>query len=77
MKSYFKQLNDSGEITLLLTYSFRPNITNPLVIEITKEEYETLFAEMQKHGEISESEEDEITDTEALQIITGGNVNEA
>ena len=77
MKSYFKQLNDSGEITLLLTYSFRPNITNPLVIEITKEEYETLFAEMQKHGEISESEEDEITDTEALQIITGGNANEA
>ena len=72
MKSYFKQLNDSGEITLLLTYSFRPNITNPLVIEITKEEYETLFAEMQKHGEISESEEDEITDTEALNIIMGG-----
>jgi len=72
MKSYFKQLNDSGEITLLLTYSFRPNITNPLVIEITKEEYETLLAEMQKHGEISESEEDEITDTEALNIITGG-----
>ncbi|MBQ6804562.1 MAG: hypothetical protein IJP04_07900 [Clostridia bacterium] len=77
MKSYFKQLNDSGEITLLLTYSFRPNITNPLVIEITKEEYETLFAEMQKHGEISESEEDEITDTEALNIITGGNADEA
>lgn len=72
MKSYFKQLNSSGEITLLLTYSFRPNITNPLVIEITKEEYETLFAEMQKHGEISESEEDEITDTEALNIIVGG-----
>lgn len=72
MKSYFKQLNDSGEIILLLTYSFRPNITNPLVVEITKEEYETLSAEMQKRGEISESEEDEITDTEALNIITGG-----
>ena len=70
---YYKQLNEFGKILWCLTYdNFRPNITNPFVIEITKEEYEALSAEMQKHEEIPESGEDEISDTEALKIIVGG-----
>lgn len=70
---YYKQLNEFGKTLWCLTYdNIRPNITNPLVIEITKEEYETLSAEMQKQEEIPESGEDEISDTEALNIIVGG-----
>lgn len=42
MKEYYKQLNDNGKIVMLLTYDFRPAINNPLVIQITKEEYTTI-----------------------------------
>ena len=70
---YYKQLNENGSVFFLVTYeNKRPNIKNPLVVEITKEEYETLSAEMQKQEEIPESREDEISDTEALNIIVGG-----
>lgn len=42
---YYKQLNENGEIVALLTYDFEPNITDPLTVEITAEEYETISAE--------------------------------
>ncbi len=42
---YYKQLNENGEIVALLTYDFEPNITNPLTVEITAEEYEATAAE--------------------------------
>ena len=42
---YYKQLNENGEIAALLTYDFEPNITDPLTVEITAEEYETISAE--------------------------------
>lgn len=46
MTKYYKQLNENGEVIMLLTYDFVPNITNPLIVEITAEEYETLLAEL-------------------------------
>ena len=42
---YYKQLNENNEIVTLLTYDFEPNITDPLTVEITAEEYETIVAE--------------------------------
>ena len=68
MTNYFKQLNESGEVILLLTYDFTPNITNPLIVEITEEEYNTLLAEIQA---ADSPDPDEISDAEALDIILG------
>ena len=47
MTTYYKQINENNELVLLLTYNFTPKITNPLIIEITQEEYEKLSAEIQ------------------------------
>lgn len=39
MKEYYKQLNENGEIITLWTYDLGATIDDPLVIQITKEEY--------------------------------------
>lgn len=44
---YFKQLDNNGELSMLLTYSMDPVITNPLVTEISEDEYSTLKAEIE------------------------------
>lgn len=75
MPSYFKRLSESGEVALLLAYdNYRPNITDPLVIEITEEEYAILLAEIEaaNRSEEPETSEDEISAEEALDIILGG-----
>ena len=75
MTTYFKQLSESGEVVVLLSYNnFRPNITDPLVVEITQEEYEALLAEIEAANQPEESETDEISAEEALDIILGGDV---
>lgn len=48
---YYKQLNENGEIVMLLTYDFEPNITDPLIVEITAEEYETISAEWREKAQ--------------------------
>lgn len=48
---YYKQLNENGEIVMLLTYDFEPNITDPLIVEINAEEYETISAEWQEKAQ--------------------------
>ncbi len=45
MKKYYKQLNENGEFVMLLTYDFEPTISDPLIVEITEEEYLALKAE--------------------------------
>lgn len=45
MKKYYKQLNENGEFVMLLTYDFEPVINDPLVVEITEEEYLSLKSE--------------------------------
>lgn len=68
----YKKVNTEGNTECLLTYdNVRPNITDPLVVEITKEEYEALLAELLTQ-EPEESETDEISAEEALDIILGG-----
>lgn len=70
---YFKKLKKNGEIDFLLTYEdYRPNITDPLVVEITQEEYEALLAEIEAANQPEEPTTDEISAEEALDIILGG-----
>lgn len=70
MTRYYKETNVGGEVKLLLTYEFEPSITNPLIVEITKEEYDELLAEIT--AEPDPEPTDEISDSEALSIILGG-----
>lgn len=52
MSRYFKKLNENGELVMLLTYDFEPNITDPLMIEITATEYEAIGAECREKAEL-------------------------
>lgn len=70
MTKYFKQLAETSEVKMLLTYDFKPNITDPLIVEITKEEYDALLAKLTTEPDPEPA--DEITDSEALSIILGG-----
>lgn len=65
---YFKRLNMSGEIESLMTYDYVPIITDPLIVEITEDEYNALLAEIQA---ADAPDPDEISDAEALDIILG------
>lgn len=77
MTTYFKQLNESGELILLLTYSFTPNITNPLIVEITQDEYKILLDEIQAkvEAEMEKAEQEILTEQEekaqAYDILVG------
>lgn len=70
MTKYYKHLTETGDVKLLLTYDFEPTITDPLIVEITKEEYDELLAEITAKPEPEPA--DEISDSEALSIILGG-----
>ena len=43
---YYKQIDETGELLLLLTYDAQPSGLSANTIEITAEEYETLMAEI-------------------------------
>ena len=49
---YYKQLNENGEIVALLTYDFEPNITDPLTVDITAEEYEAVSSEWREAARV-------------------------
>lgn len=70
MTKYYKELNENGEVVMLLTYDFVPNITDPLIVEITAEEYETLLAELIANLPEPEPSEMELK-AQAYDIITG------
>lgn len=70
MTKYYKQLNENGEIFALLAYDFVPNITDPLFVEITAEEYEAISAEWRANMPEPEPSEIELK-AQAYDIITG------
>ncbi len=45
MKTYYKQLNESGEPITLFSYDFEPIINDPLMVRITEEEFITIKTE--------------------------------
>ena len=73
MEKYYKQINEAGELVLLLTYGFQPKITNPLIVQITEDEYNALSDEIEAENQPEEpaTDEDEISAEEALDIILG------
>ena len=72
MTYYYKQINESGKVVTLSTYGgMRRAIHNPLVVEITEDEYNAILAEIEAQ-QPDEPETDEISAEEALNIITGG-----
>ena len=77
---YYKQLNENGEIVMLLTYDFEPNITDPLIVEITAEEYETISAEWREAAKARDEAEkaerrakarEKALKAQAYDIVTG------
>ena len=70
MKYYYKQLNENGEIALLLVYDFMPTITDPLVVEITEEEFNAIVAEIRANEPEAEQSEMELK-AQAYDILTG------
>ena len=57
MKKYYKQLNEDGKLVLLLSYDFEPEITDPLIVVISAEEYEQLLGEIIAKNEQTKSDE--------------------
>lgn len=49
---YYKQLNENSEVVYLLSYDTEPNITDPLTVEITAEEYEAISAEWREAARV-------------------------
>lgn len=82
MMTYFKQINEHGELVLLLTYDFTPNITNQLIVEITQEEYEASLEELIAKAEAGTEQEEQEYLTEqgqksqAYDILMGNEVTE-
>lgn len=68
---YAKKM-DGEKISLLLTYDYQPEFeTEDGIVIISKEEYEELRKEILESLPVPERDPDEISDTEALAIITG------
>jgi hypothetical protein len=60
------------EIVLLLEYAYQPEFSSDSgVVIISAEEYEELRKEILESLPVPERDPDEISDTEALAIITG------
>lgn len=70
MKYYYKQLNENGEVVLLLVYEFTPTITDPLMVEITEEEFNAIVAEIRANEPEPEQSEMELK-AQAYDILTG------
>ena len=70
MTKYYKQINENGEVVMLLTYDFIPNITDSLIVEISETEYNELLAELMANAPEDEPSEIELK-AQAYDIITG------
>lgn len=72
MRKYYKQTDEIGEVIMLLTYDFEPVFAESDLsfTEITEEEYDQLAAEIAEKNQ-PEIDPDEISDAEAIAIITG------
>lgn len=66
---YYKNCNSDGKIVTLNTYSKKLLKTIETMVEITEDEYQKLLEEMLANMETKPN--DQISDSEALEIITG------
>lgn len=69
MEYYYKYIDESGKTIGVVSYSpKKPNITDPMIVEITQEEFEAYLAEIEEPDVPS----GDISAEEALNIILGG-----
>ena len=66
---YFKKLNEDGTVDYLISYSLKPNLTDPSFVEITENEYNKIKEELSDEPE--PTDEDEISGAEFLKMIEG------
>lgn len=66
----YKQLDENGEVIALFVYYFEPVLNDPYMVEITEEEYARIKAEITAEPDPEPTYE--ISDSEALSIILGG-----
>lgn len=74
MKKYYKQLNENGDVIMLLVYDFTPTSLNlDFIIEITEEEYTELLEEIIKTSEanLKEIANETALKAQAYDIIMG------
>ena len=69
MTKYYKQVDEAGELVLLLTYNFQPRIKNPLIVEISQEEYETMLAELESVTGAEKESTDEVSAREFVAML--------
>ena len=68
---YAKHVKDN-KIISIMTYDYTPDFSNaPEIIVITEEEYNAIYNELFPPYVPPETDPDELSDTEALAIITG------
>ena len=71
MEYYYKYIDESGKTIGVVSYSpKKPNITDPMIVEIDKAEFEAYLAEITPVEPDEPS--DDISAEEALNIILGG-----
>ena len=69
---YYKQVDETGELLLLLTYDAQPSGLSANIIEITAEEYETLMAEIAASRPEPEPSPEYVSTGELEQAIAEG-----
>lgn len=53
MTFFYKKTRQNGTVECLLTYkNFHPNITDPLTVEISEDEYNAILCDMQRKDEL-------------------------
>jgi len=67
MEYYYKYIDESGKTIGVVSYSpNKPNITDPLIVEIEREEFEAYLAEIAEPDVPS----DEATETDYLEALS-------
>lgn len=67
---YYKQMDENGELLMLLTYNQRPKALGADIVEITAEEYAALVAEIAANNPPPEDNGSSDVDA-ALDIVEG------
>lgn len=68
---YYKQFDENGDVVSLITYNVtRPNITDPLIAEITQEEYGVLLAEIVARFEAASPVSEDATEEDYLEALS-------
>lgn len=69
---YYKQIDETGELLLLLTYDAQPSGLSADIVEISAEEYDALMAELAASRPEPEPAPEYVSTSELEQAIAEG-----